>query len=124
MQSLLKKQIERECHKLIQRHHLRVNQRKKYEGRYRKRTGLKPGIPTNYEPSYWSLNAQFNPYHVRANAESIAYTIARKIRARTYRPFPALTLQIPKLAGGTRGITIFPIPDAAVSNHLFRTFVS
>ena len=120
MESTLREQITRECDKLIKRHNLRVAQRKKNERRYAKRTGLVATAPGSYEPNYWSLSPQFNPFHVRPRVAAIAHSIAQKIRDRTYAPHPALVLQIPKPTVGTRGITIFPIPDAAVSNYLFR----
>lgn len=121
MQRSIKDQILRECDKLIQRHNMRISQRKKNERRYAKRTGLTPGTPANYEPNHWVLNPHFNPFYVRAKADSIAHSISQKIRNREYAPHPALCLPIPKPAGGSRNITIFPIPDAAVSNLLFHS---
>lgn len=121
MESLLRHQIKRECDKLIRRQNMRVNQRKKNESRYRKRTGLTPGTPESYRPNYWTLDPHFDPFYVRSRVDAITHSIANKIRNRVYEPRPALCLQIPKPAGGTRGVTIFPIPDAAVSNLLFRT---
>jgi RNA-directed DNA polymerase len=121
MESTIREQLIRECGKLISRHHMRVNQNIKYQDKYQQRTGQPSTAPQSYEPAYWSLNSHFNPFHVRARADVIAHSIARKIQNRTYVPEPALTLQIPKPTGGTRGITVFPIPDAAVSNYLFQT---
>lgn len=121
MQRGIKKQILRECEKLIQRHHMRVSQRKKYEKRYAKRTGGVAATPASYEPQHWALHPHFNPFYVRARIDSIAHSITQKIRNRQYQPNPALCLPIPKPGGGHRTITIFPIPDAAVSSLLFHS---
>jgi RNA-directed DNA polymerase len=121
MDSTISEQIVRECQKLIARHHANIRQNIRYQDKYQRRTGESASRPESYEPSYWSLDPHFNPFHVRARADAIANSIARRIRDRTYVPKPALTLQIPKPTGGTRGITIFPIADAAVSNYLFKT---
>ena len=121
MQRTLKDQITRECDKLIQRHNMRVSQRKKNERRYEKKTALVPGTPATYEPHHWQLHPHFNPFYVRARVDSIAHSIIQKIRNRQYAPNPALCLPIPKPGGGNRTITIFPIPDAAVSNFLFHS---
>jgi hypothetical protein len=92
----------------------------KNQSRYRKRTGLEPGIRDQLFPKHWTLDDQFNPFKVLANKELYAHVISRKIRNQTYRPLPTLQLQIPKLSGGTRTITILRIVDAAVSSTLFR----
>lgn len=121
MQRSIKTQILRECEKLIQRYHMRVNQRKKYEKRYAKRTGLVAATPATYEPQHLALHPHFNPFYVRSRIDSIAHSITEKIRHRQYQPNPALCLPIPKPGGGHRNITIFPIPDAAISNLLFHS---
>lgn len=119
MENTIRSQILRECDKLIRRYHRRIKQQKNDQRRYQQRTGLEPLSPASYISDYWTLSPQFNPFHVRARADAIAHSIEQKLSARTYAPSPALTLQISKPTGGSRGITIFPIPDAAVSNYLF-----
>jgi len=121
MESVIREQIRRECEKLISRHQSRVRQNVKFQEKYQRRTGQVASPPASYEPTHWSLNPHFNPFHVRSRADAIAHSIARKIRERSYEPEPALVLQIPKPNGGTRGITIFPVADAAISNYLFQT---
>jgi RNA-directed DNA polymerase len=97
-----------------------VQQGKRNQDRYQKRTGNLSIPPVSYEPSHWRVHPHFNPFHVRARASSIAHSIAGKVRDSAYAPNSALLLEIPKPAGGSRGISIFTIPDAAVSYYLLR----
>lgn len=121
MQATIEEYILRECKKLISRYQRKIVQSKRYQEKYSSRTGLLPGVPSTYEPKHWVSNKLFNPFYVRSRAKSIAHSIAKKIRTNSYKPFPALTLQIPKPNGTSRGITLFTIPDAAVSFYLFTT---
>jgi RNA-directed DNA polymerase len=121
MEAIIQRQITRECDKLIERYHQKARQGKRDRERYHKRTGRDGTAPATYEPSHWQLDPHFDPFHVRGRAATIAHSITKKIREGTYAPSPALILEIPKPAGGVRGISVFPIPDAAVSYYLFRT---
>jgi len=120
MKSELRGYLLQECKKLISRHHIKVEQGRRDRARFRKRTGLQPQEPEHSEPKYWSLSPHFNPFKVRKRAEVLSHTIAAKVRAEKYEPQPALVVAIPKPHGGPRYISIFPIPDAAVSAYLFR----
>lgn len=71
-------------------------------------------------PSEWNDNDKFNPFYVRRHAKAIAKSISKKIFAGTYEPYPPVKKQIPKAGGGTREISIYQIPDSAVSLLLFR----
>ena len=48
----------------------------------------------------------------------MAYALANAVRNGTYTPKPSLSLKIKKPGGGSRGISIFTIPDASVSYWL------
>jgi RNA-directed DNA polymerase len=121
MENLIQRQITRECLKLIGRYHRNVRTAQRDQQRYEKRTGEASRPPVTYEPSHWDLNPQFDPFYVRSRAKTIAHAIAKKIQNGAYEPSPALVLEIPKPSGGFRGISVFPIPDAAVSYYLFTT---
>jgi RNA-directed DNA polymerase len=91
--------------------------------RFRRRTGKTPGKPAHSTPRYWELDQQFNPFYVRAHAKSIAHALASKIRPGDYEPRPSIKIQVPKTSGGTRGINIFTVVDAAVSSWLFESLL-
>ncbi|HXB68999.1 MAG TPA: reverse transcriptase domain-containing protein [Candidatus Acidoferrales bacterium] len=120
----MRKEIEvglgEESSKHIQRYFSSLQQRAWVRKRYQKRTGNPAGQPTHREPKHWELDQQFNPFYVRSHAESLAFSIAKKIRAGTYEPRPALRFDVPKASGGTRTLSIFTVVDSAVSTWLFK----
>lgn len=120
MKETIKEKMLGECKKLIGRHQFRVEVQKKNQAYYQHRTGLPAGLPNSYLPGHWKIDPLFNPFYVRSRADTIAHSIAIKIRNGTYEPHPALVKEIPKPGGGTRQVTIFQIPDSAVSLYLFR----
>lgn len=123
MKATIKKYLLSECNKIIKKHHIHISGLKKNQTRYKKRTGLSPQEPSSYIPSHWELHKHFNPFYVRSRADSIAHSIANKIRNKTYKPNPSVIIEIPKPDGGKRQITISTIPDAAVSLYLFKLLV-
>lgn len=71
-----------------------------------------------HTPDYWKKDKKFNPFYVKRRAKNIAKSICAKIRNKEYSPLPPHKKTIPKGDGGTRELTIYQIPDSAVS-HLF-----
>lgn len=110
--------LEREVHKLVERHNDTLQRIASNRRCYKKRSGQPAKSPAQTEPAHWSADSQFNPYYVRARRESIAHAIVRNVRQHTYTPRPTLLLPIPKPSGGTRDISIATVPDAAVSYWL------
>src|SRR4051794_22405562 len=119
----LRSAIHEEALKLIKRHHEYHNNLHAEHARSMKRMS---GIPPKEVrvPEYWSIDRKFNPFYVRPRAEAISRSIARKIEAGTYVPNDPHEKQIPKAAGGLRDLTIFQIPDAAVSNYYYRRLLA
>lgn len=70
-------------------------------------------------PQLWALPG-FDPYKVRKNRKSIAYSIRHKLQSRTYEPFPPQRIEIPKASGGHRVVNVFPIADEVISLRLFK----
>jgi len=111
--------IKSESDKLIQRHHDYHNSQHLEECRKRRRGNL------SYEkeiktPDYWELDRKFNPFYVAKNKKSISKAIVLKLKDGTYTPNKPHTKKVQKLSGGTRQITIFQVPDAAISTWLYR----
>lgn len=119
----IKSALAREVRKLIRRHNQVVAVSAHIRKRYEKRSGTVAGKPTSNVPAQWKAHPLFNPFHVRSRLDSIGHTIIRKMRNRTYKPEPALLLEIPKPSGGTREIAISTIPDAAVSYWLGKRLI-
>lgn len=107
-----------ECDKLILRHQKYHNRLHAEWIRAAKRS-LDTPPKVIRTPEYWSVDRKFNPFYVRSNAEAIARSIAKKIIGASYAPNAPFKKSIPKSSGGTRQLTIYQIPDAAVSNYFY-----
>lgn len=119
----LKERIVAECNKLIDRHHSYHNHLHREWLRNCDRVAGAPAKVVKV-PEYWTLNRNFNPFHVRRNAAAIAKSIARKIAARTYKPHAPHRKKIPKPGGGERELTVYQIPDAAVSTYFYSRLLT
>lgn len=119
----LKERILSECDKLIARHHSYHNQ---LHLDWRRNCERIAGVPPKniMTPEYWGLDINFNPFQVRRNAAAIAKSIARKINAHTYEPHDPHRKKIPKFGGGERELTVFQIPDAAVSSYFYTRLLA
>lgn len=76
------------------------------------------------KPECWENNPLHNPFYVRRRAASIAKSIARKIFNGDYVPNEPFIEKIPKKGGGVRKISIYQIPDAAVSRLFYTHLLS
>jgi RNA-directed DNA polymerase len=119
----LKEQIVRECDKLIERHHRYHNNLHVEWLRNRKRILDAPRKEIKV-PEYWALDLKFNPFYVRRRAAAIAKSIAKKIKDHTYEPLPPHLKKIPKSGGGERELTVFQIPDSAVSTYFYQRLLA
>ncbi|VVO73096.1 hypothetical protein PS870_01395 [Pseudomonas fluorescens] len=110
--------IVQECEKLITRHHAYHNH---LHNEWKRNTARITGAPAKkiHTPEYWKEDKKYNPFYVRTNARAIAKSIARKIRTGTYAPAQPFKKKIPKNNGGERELTIYQIPDAAVSQYFY-----
>jgi RNA-directed DNA polymerase len=119
MRGQLKTYLLKECDKQIARYMAKLRAAALDRERYERRTGGSAGIPKTTVPSHWTLDQQFNPFYVRSHIDSLSFTLAKQLRAETYQPKPCLRVQVPKPTGGTRGISIFTVVDAAISTWLY-----
>ncbi|QGU13193.1 RNA-dependent DNA polymerase [Leclercia sp. 119287] len=121
LEQLLSETIKEEAKKLIDRYHEYHNRLHLEHLRNSKRFGLsytkKKEVHT---PDYWEKDKKFNPFHVLRKHKSIAHSIAQKIANRTYKPNEVHLKKIPKRGGGERTVSIYQIPDAAVSKLFFN----
>lgn len=119
----LKERIVAECTKLIERHHAYHNHLHIEWLRNRSRIAGAPAKEIKV-PEYWTLDPKFNPFYVRRNAAAIAKSIARKITTHSFAPHAPHRKSIPKPGGGERELTIYQIPDAAVSTYFYSRLLS
>ncbi|WP_156349023.1 MULTISPECIES: reverse transcriptase domain-containing protein [unclassified Sphingomonas] len=88
--------------------------------RYRKRTGLVPGIPSEADPAWWNYHPHFDPAYCIRHARYLSRTIWRKLQDNLYHPVPAIQFDLPKPDGSHRKIMAFAIPDSALANLVHR----
>ena len=121
--SAIRAALDREVRKLIRRHNKAAFNAALNRKRFEQRSGQPAAKPKSSRPHHWDVNDHFNPFYVRRRLNTISHTIAKKIRDSTYQPSPVLLIEVPKPLGGTRGITISPVPDAAVSYWLGKRLI-
>lgn len=111
--------IEAEAKKLSLRHHAYHNALELEHRRVVKR--LRSAPPKKIQtPSEWATERKFNPFYVHKHRKSIAKSISQKIISGTYTPNNPITRSIRKPDGGTRTISVYQIPDAAVSALFYK----
>ncbi len=119
----LSNEIREECEKLIHRYHSYHNSlHQEYERNCRRL----PSVPKKIIklPIHWSADPKFDPFYVRSRAKSIARSISRKIELGKYVPNSPYIQSGPKSDGGQRHVTIYQIPDAAVSKLFYARLLS
>jgi len=120
--SVIFEAIHTEAHKLICRHQKYASDLAAGLRRREKRSGI-PQSKHIHLPDYWLVDRCFNPYHVRAHTAGIAYAIEKALAASTYRPRPAVIYQVKKADGSLRDVSVFQVPDNAVSTLTFRRLI-
>jgi RNA-directed DNA polymerase len=111
--------IEEEARKLAQRFHAYHNALELEQVRKSKRVSNISRKQVK-NPEYWPIDKKFNPFYVHKKRRQIAHSIAVKIMGGSYLPRPPYEKQIPKSHGGYRKVTVYQIPDAAVSRLIYQ----
>lgn len=75
------------------------------------------------KPKYWEVNKLFDPFHVKNKFDGIARSVIKKLEEGTYSPRPPHIHEIPKANGKIRKVSVFQIPDAAVSNMIYGSLL-
>lgn len=119
LEKFILEEIDSECSKLIHRHQKYHNQLHTDWERNKRRIINAPKKEIN-TPEYWKVDKKFNPFYVSSNRKAIAKSIAQKISNGSYIPNDPYIKKIPKSGGGERELTIFQIPDAAVSRYFYK----
>jgi len=123
LEEYLCKVIEEESNKLILGYHAYHNALHHEYVRNTKRIS-NPPPKTIKKPSYWNIDKKFNPFYVKKKSKSIARSITKKISDKTYKPLPPHIKEIPKVGGAIRKVSIYQIPDAAVSKIYYNRLLA
>lgn len=118
LEDQIKAAILAEAEKLIQRHQQYHNVLHLDHLRKQERV---LGVPAKQikTPEAWNVSRLHNPFYVRRKAGSIARSMARRILDETYEPNAPHIQQIPKTGGGIRKVSVYQVPDAALSNFFY-----
>lgn len=125
MKSLIRKFLNFECEKHVQRHSEYL--RELHEDIDRKERRIDASVSKSVlRPRYWELNSAFNPFKTRLarKLDVYAYTLAKKIRTGDYAPMRAVTHFVPKDDGSKRVLNVFQLPDAALSRLVYKSLLS
>ena len=124
LESKIANAIKFESEKLISRYHEYHNTVHAEFLRNKKRLGDLAPPKSIKKPDYWCIDKKFNPFYARRKHKSIAKSITKKIKSRTYLPNEPFIKKVPKHDGGERKVTIYQIPDAAVSKLFFSRLLA
>lgn len=116
--------IENEAKKLTLRHHEYHNSLFIENQRKLQRSSTPTNLKSVKRPPHWAQNKKFDPFYVRKHARTIAYSIAKKIESQTYEPFAPSTNKVAKSSGGYREVSMYQIPDAAISTFFYHRLLS
>ena len=119
----LQRVIEEEADKLILRYHAYHNALHVESARQSKRVSNAPKKVVR-RPDYWSEDRKFNPFYVKRKSKSIAHSIASKIANNAYVPNKPYIREIDKTGGGSRQVSIYQIPDSAVSKIYYNRLLA
>jgi RNA-directed DNA polymerase len=119
----IRDRIVAEAEKLIDRYHSYHNHLHSDWLRNRNRIADAPTKVVQI-PDHWALDPKFNPFYVRRNANAIARSISAKLSAGTFEPLSPHRKKIPKPGGGERELTVYQIPDAAVSTYFYSRLLA
>ena len=123
MKNQIEFDIEKEAKKLAQRFQLYHNYLHLDHLRNKKRVNDAPNKLIHTQDQ-WEVDKKFNPFYVLNHLKQISRSVEKKIKNETYVPLEPFQKTIPKKGGGTRNLTIYQIPDAAVSNRLYLNLLS
>lgn len=120
MEELIEEAIIRKARGVLRNRRIERATAAKNADRYRKRTGLTPGIPTTGDPTWWAFHPHFDPIYCIRHSRHWSRTIWRKLKANLYHPVPAIQFDVPKPDGTSRKIMAFTIPDCALANVIHK----
>lgn len=123
MRDIIYESIKDEARKNAMRYQTYHNNLEIIYQRNKKRV-INPPVKEVKKPHCWELDKKFNPFYVIKHAKQISKSIRDKLNHGSYKPNTPYILEVPKSSGGIRKITVYQIPDAAISNYLYHRLLS
>lgn len=123
MEKFLLKDIEKQADELCQKYNTYHNFVHRSSER-KSKIYVNPPSKTVGIPYEWTLNKKYNPFYVYKRRVQIARSVSKRILDGTYIPNAPHVRQIPKPNGGKRSISIYQIPDSAVSDRFYHNLLS
>lgn len=123
MEKVIFKDIKRQAIQIKERYELYHNNIDRWYQRIQRNYTSPPKKFIN-TPKEWKEDKKFNPYYVLKRNEQISKSISKKILDGTYKPNKPLIKEIPKKGDGTRKLSIYQIPDSAVSYRTYKNLLS
>lgn len=124
MKDLLKKDIDKQALELKKRFEVYHNYLHLWHERKEKIFNNMPPKKIKV-PNEWAIDKKYNPFYVLKKSDKIANSITRRILSGTYEPQKPYLKKIPKPSGnGDREISIYQIPDSAVSYRIYKNLLS
>lgn len=77
-----------------------------------------------YKPEEWTHNKRHNPFYVIKRYKQIGRSVSKKIMDMKYIPNPPVIKRIKKSSGGYREVSVYEIPDSAVSDRFYHNLLS
>ncbi len=75
-------------------------------------------------PPQWTVSRLHNPFYVIRHAKQIAKSLSKKILNGTFSPSVPYERKIPKKGGGFRTVSIYQLPDSAVSDRFYHNLIA
>ncbi|MGL5756791.1 MAG: reverse transcriptase domain-containing protein [Paraclostridium sp.] len=123
MRDVIYDSIIEEARKNAKRYHMYHNNLEIIYQRNRKRI-QNPPVKDVKIPDCWQADKKFNPFYVIKHAKQISKSIKYKLNNDDYKPKDPFIREVAKASGGIRKITVYQIPDAAISNYLYHRLLS
>lgn len=119
----LDKLIFNQARKKIQEHEYYARSVSDENKRRTRRSSTQPSRQDLLRPPHWEFANGFNPYIVRSRSKSIAHSISKRLRDRTYEPMRPASFEVPKGGGETRTVSTFQIADEVISQVALRALL-
>ncbi|CUI01122.1 reverse transcriptase domain-containing protein [Leisingera aquaemixtae] len=118
MEKALEREIIAEAKIRLHKYEERLEYRRKYLERVKKRTGVGVSSPIVARPKIWNYHRQFDPAYCLSHARFLAKSIVKSVREGKYRPIKSYRFSFRKSSGDRRRVDVFGIPDSALASLL------
>jgi RNA-directed DNA polymerase len=123
MKDSIRKALEDECSKLIDRHFEYLSFLDADVKRKSKKLGTHVSKLIKL-PEYWAVEPRFHPFKVRPRIEFYADTLTKKIKQHRFEVNTSILHKVPKSDGTIRTVNVFQIADSAISRLVYKSLLA